>query len=431
VTAAGRWRPGTAGRLAAPGSARDTAGRDALWLFVAALATYAFTSPGATAYDQYARLADAILHGSLSLPARPPHLEMAEWQGRAYFTNPPMPGLLLVPFLWLVEQEPLRAWLVKWNGGWDLPFGLVQTALSILLGAANVGLARIGLGRAPLSRKAANWGAVLFGFGSIHWYHTTIGSVWYLAQIVHATAMWLLVVEWLGRARPALLGLALAAAFWCRMETVVAVPFVLVARPDCWLRPRADEILPRLRLGWLAAFAAPIAGVLLLNAGYNWVRFGVFGNAAYEILISKGDPLYPRGLFDASYWRGHVHIMFRTLPIFTDEFPWAVPAVSGLSIWITTPAFVYALRAPLDRLTAGCWAGIALFMGVLAHFGGTGMTQFGYRFALDFYPLVTLLTVRGMDRPMRWWHVGLILVGVVVNAWGVWVLNFLQIGRLY
>lgn len=418
------WRPS----VAAP---RRSDWRDACWLLVVALAVYGLSCPGATGYDQYARLADAILHGSLSLPERPPHLEMAEWNGRAYFTNPPTPALVLLPLVWIAEREPLRTWLVRWNGGFELPLGLMQAGLSILLGALNVALARLALARIPVGRRAANWGAVLFGFGSIHWYHATIGSVWYLAQIVHATAMWLVVLEWLGRARPALLGLGLAAAFWCRMETIVAVPFVLVARPDRWLHPLIEELVPRPRLGWLAAFAAPLVAVLAFNAGYNWVRFGVFGNKAYEILLAHGAAGYGEGLFNFSYWPGHVHMLFRQPPIVSKTFPWVIPAVSGLSIWFTTPAFLYALRAPLDRLTAACWAGIALFIAVLFQFGGTGMTQFGYRFALDFYPLLTVLAIRGMDRPLRWWHASLIVASVLANAWGVYVLTFLKIGRLY
>ena len=428
-------RPPAAGARPWQGRGRGptaAGGRDAVALFVAALAVYFATCPDATPYDQYARLAEAVLHGTLSLPVRPPHLEMAEYQGRAYFTNPPGPALLLVPLVWLAQLRPVAAWLATFNDGWPLPLGHVQTALSLLLGAANVACARVALGRIPLTRPAANWGAVLFGFGSIHWYHATIGSVWYLAQIVHAAAMWLLMVELLGRARPVLLGAALALAFWCRLETAVAVPFVLVACPERWLHPMTDELVPRPRWRWLVAFAAPLVLVLVLNSAYNWVRFGVLGNAAYEVLIAKGrgDPLFPMGHLHWSYWERHVHVLFKALPIFLEEFPWVVPSVGGTAIWITTPAFVYALRAPWDRLTGACWLGIALFMGVLLMHGGTGMTQFGYRFALDFYPLLVILTLRGMDRPIRWWHAALIAVSVAVNAWGVFVLNILSIQRL-
>jgi hypothetical protein len=420
-----RWNPG---RPAEPHGRKDA------WrFFVAALVIYTLTSPGATAYDQYARFADAMLHGSLSLPQRPPHLEMAEYQGRAYFSNPPTPAILMLPIVWVAEHWPLRAVLVKWNGGWDLPFGLLQTFLSVLLGATAVALARVALGRLPVSRRAANFGAALFGFGSIHWYHTTIGSVWYIAQIAHAVFMWALVCEWVGRARPVLLGSWFAAAFWCRMETIVVAPFILVARPDTWLMPLADELLPRVRWRWLFAFATPIVGVVALNAGYNWVRFGVFSNWAYTMLIEKPEVrgLFPHGLLSWEYWPGHVYVLFRAKPIFMDTFPWLAPSVGGMAIWTTTPVFIYAFRAPIDRLTVACWLGILLFVAQLFQFGGTGMTQLGYRFAMDFYPLLTVLTIRGMDPPIRWWHEAFIVTCIVLNAWYVWVLNILHIERLF
>jgi hypothetical protein len=254
--------------------------------------------------------------------------------------------------------------------------------------------------------------------------------------------MWLLVVEWFGKARPALMGLCFAFAFWCRMETIIAVPFVLVALPDRWLHPRTDEIIPRPRLEWLLAFALPIVGVLALNSAYNYVRFGVFGNQAYEVLINmgKGDPLYQKGLFDLSYWRGHVFVLFEAKPILLGwhEFPYILSGVGGLAIYYTTPAFVYALRAPWDRWTLACWTGILLFIGVLFQFGGTGMTQVGYRFALDFYALLTVLTIRGMDgwvhgvhKPIRAWHMAFIAICVVMNSWWVYTNNILHMERLF
>ena len=102
-----------------------------------------------------------------------------------------------------------------------------------------------------------------------------------------------------------------------------------------------------------------------------------------------------------------------------------------MAIQYTTPAFIYAVRAPLDRLTAACWLGTLLFLSQLFQFGSVGMTQLGYRFAMDFYPLLTLLTIRGMDRPIRWWHTTLIAGCIALNAWYVYVLNILHIERLW
>ena len=468
-------------------------------LFIAALAIYTLTSPGPTAYDQYGLFADRLLHGSLSLPQRPPHLEMAEYEGRAYFTNPPTPSLIMLPFLAIAEREPFRTFFVKRNGGWNFPFGGFQTGLSLIMGALAVALARIGLGRVPqpfsrreraerdriaaagpawaepggsfglaqpfgaaapaggepsfassatleptlgadapparrrLSHRAANWGAILFGFGSIYWYHATIGSVWYVAQIVQVAMMWLLVIEWLGKARPALLGLWIAAAFWCRMETMLASPFVLVTLTDRWLAPRVDQVLPRIRWRWLFAFAAPIVTVIALEFLYNYVRYGTIENYGYRMLIEKPEvaPMYPYGLLSWRYWPGHYHVLFKAKPIFMSTFPYVAPSVGGGAIWSTTPAFIYAFRAPLDRLTAACWLGIVLFLAILFQHCGTGMTQLGYRFAMDFYPLLVVLTMRGMDRPLRRWHVAFVVACVVINAWYVYVLNILVVQRLW
>ncbi len=405
-------------------------------IFLAAFVVYYATSfvwgPGATGYDQYSLFADALIHGHLSLPQRPPHLEMAEYQGRAYFTNPPTPTMLLLPFIWLGEHEPLRTWLTKLNGGWSFPFGAYQTGMSITLGAINVALARIALGRVPVSRRAANWGAILFGFGSIAWYHATIGSVWYLAQIVHATAMWLLVIEWLGKARPMLLGLWLACAFWSRMETLIAAPFLFVTLYDKVFYPRFDELIPRPKVGWFAKFAFPLLVVIVLEFTYNYVRYGMFENYGYRMLIEKPEVrgMFPYGLFSIHYFWNHVQVMFQSVPIMETDFPWVMPKLSGTAIWITTPAFVWAFFAPWDRLTAACWIGITLFIAVLFQHCGTGMTQVGYRFAMDFYALLMILTVRGMD-PIRWWHMPFIAASIVVNAWFVYTTNILQIGRLF
>jgi hypothetical protein len=385
--------------------------------------------------------------------------------------------------------------LVKKYGGFERPLAYFQTYLSLLVGAAAVAVCRLALARIPVTRRGANWGTVLFGFGSIYWYHATIGSVWYLAQIVHGMFMWIMVAEWFGKARPLVLGTCLAFAFWCRMESLIAMPFALVPLADHWLHPRTHEIIPRPRIGWLVTFALPIVTVIALNSLYNYVRFGVFGNAAYDVLINKGqgDPLFPKGLMDPSYWPGHVYVLFKAKPLFYDNYPWILSGVGGIAIWYTTPAFLYALKAPWDRWTLACWTGILLFICILFQFGGTGMTQLGYRFALDFYAPLTILTIRGMDqslipgidqplvrpnrrvlwwltwivssvvagvavwfapwerwtpyfwigialavffvfdnrRPMRWWHVAMILVCVAINTWWTMSLNVLNLGRLF
>ncbi|MER3445510.1 MAG: hypothetical protein C4291_01135 [Candidatus Dadabacteria bacterium] len=97
-----------------------------------------------------------------------------------------------------------------------------------------------------------------------------------------------------------------------------------------------------------------------------------------------------------------------------------------MSIWITTPAFIYALFADIkSKITLACWSGIIPIAFLLFTKNGTGWTQFGYRYAMDFYPFLLLLTVNGIGDRIMWHHRLAICIGILVNLWGVlWINKF-------
>jgi hypothetical protein len=117
-------------------------------------------------------------------------------------------------------------------------------------------------------------------------------------------------------------------------------------------------------------------------------------------------------------------VIFLGLPKLIDTFPYVIPTWNGLAIWITTPAFIYAFKTGIrNKLAIACWVSIVLI--ALANFchGTWGFTQFGYRFAVDFYPFLFILTIMGIGDRIRWHHMALIMIGVVVNLWGVLTLG--------
>jgi uncharacterized membrane protein len=122
--------------------------------------------------------------------------------------------------------------------------------------------------------------------------------------------------------------------------------------------------------------------------------------------------------------------MFAGFPRFVDKFPYVTPSWNGMAIWITTPAFVYSIFAGIrSRLAAGCWLSIVLIALVNSCHGTWGFTQFGYRFAMDFYPFLFILTVKGMGNNLKWHHKVLIIIGILVNLWGVlWISKFGWVG---
>ena len=51
--------------------------------------------------------------------------------------------------------------------------------------------------------------------------------------------------------------------------------------------------------------------------------------------------------------------------------------------------------------------------------------QFGYRYALEFYPFLFLLTMKGMGTELKWHHMLIIALSVVVNLWAMlWIYEF-------
>jgi len=96
----------------------------------------------------------------------------------------------------------------------------------------------------------------------------------------------------------------------------------------------------------------------------------------------------------------------------------------GLEYWPFGALILCGLYFGLhDKLTLACWTAVICigFMLTTYAFSG-GWPQFGDRFALDYYPFLFLLTVRGIGSDLKWHHVLVIGLSILINLWGVvWI----------
>jgi hypothetical protein len=112
--------------------------------------------------------------------------------------------------------------------------------------------------------------------------------------------------------------------------------------------------------------------------------------------------------------------------IFETACPYLVPDAKGMSLLLTSPAWLLGLRALHDygrsRVVTGAVLAVVLIaIANLMHFS-QGWVQFGYRFSNDFAPFALLLVALGVEwfGSRRWGLVaGLVAVSIAVNAWGV------------
>lgn len=292
-----------------------------------------------------------------------------------------------------------------------------QDYLSYFLAASAVSLMIFASQKIKTDIKLAIWTGLLTAFGTITWFMASVGSSWYLGQICAFFFLTAALNEGLGLKRPYLIGVFMGAAYLARIETLITLPIFLYL---CFDKK------------WLKNFMLMAAGFMpfiIFNFNYNLARFGVIWDKAYTLIPGvESESWFDKGLVNLSYIPRHLDIIFTALPSFENKPPFAHPGLGGLAIWFTTPAFLYALRARIkERLVQFLWLSIILISLIIFSHGSTGFAQFGYRFAVDFYPFLILLTIKGVaEKGVKWHHWLLLIFSIIVNFWGVVWINKLN-----
>jgi hypothetical protein len=459
-----------------------------LGLALAALAIYAATRVDRY-YDHFVWQAAAYLEGEVAI--RYPVEGVVGVSGNSYFQDvlpiatsdgvargllpfPPLPALVLLPFVAL------------WGIATD------DQAIFTILAAVEIAICWWTLGRLAV-RPAIRAGTTVFlAFGTVFWFTAQVTTTWYQAHIV-AVGLTLLAIgiavgadppaadpaapdaedegassgtstgtprPW-HRSKPSNLlavdprqfvaGFLFGLACTARLTVVFGAPFfALVGSGGHWWRR-----------GWSAGLGAAIP--ILALVVYNIVTTGHVFHPAYDYLYtleangypalgyhpewSVEDPRYiPQNLGIALF--GLPDVLPSALPnsiafqpelvcieagsargLFDLACPLAVPRDTGMSVLLTSPAYLLAipvLRGPgRSRLVTGAVIAIAAISIVnLMHFS-QGWVQFGYRFSNDVVPFALLLVALGTERLCRRhaWALplaaGALVLSMAVNLWGV------------
>jgi hypothetical protein len=379
--------------------------------------------------DHYVYLASHLVRGDLSVDTLPGgYQDYVSWQGHKYLPLGPLPGLALVPALPFLDMGRTR--IITW--------------VEYLLTLFNVWLFYRVLGRAGVVGESRLWALLLFFGGTIYLSATAAGNSWYYAHVLTTTLLLWAVYETLGKGRAWLVGLALGLAGTTRVTALFALPFVLwlfgTKRTTAKTQNSAGSEEATTTSGSLPAGTPPFAitlGLLLLGlAGplgllltYNYARFGNVLESGYGHAVLTYPPLaqaLERGLFSLQHVPKNLFMLFLQgpLPYPSQEapvlqFPFMQPSKWGMGIFFTSPALLYAFRVNFkSQLPRACLLGVISIMIPLITYYGVGWIQFGYRYGLDFIPLLLLLAALGLPRPLTLASKVLILISVAINIWG-------------
>jgi hypothetical protein len=425
-------------------------------------------------YDHFVWQAAAFLEGHAAI--RYPVATSAERIGNWFFQDvlpvgrvdgvdrglipfPPLPAVLLVPFVAVFG------------------FATDEQLLFTALAAFDVALCWWMVGRLRVSTVVRFGTTVLFAFGTVFWYTAQNTTTWYQAHIV-AVGLTMLAVglaleadarhlavrrrddRGSDSARPGIdrrgivIGLLVGLAATARLTVILAAPFFMLVGPGggWWRR------------SWSVGLGAAIPVVALV--AYNVATTGHVFHPAYDHLYQLEARAYT-GLGyhagwaaeDPRYLPQNLGIMLLAAPEilpdrqrdtlgtidrplctapgaarswFDIDCPLALPRDIGMSVVLTSPALLLAVAAFRDRsrrrlVAAATIAVLLVTVANLMHFS-QGWVQFGYRFSNDTVPFALVLVALGFSRlvdrvPRPRWAmplaIGLIVVSVAINAWGV------------
>jgi hypothetical protein len=363
-------------------------------------------------------LADAFLHGRTWLDFKPGPYDVIIEAGRVYVPFAPFPAIVLLPLV--AVTGPLTA-------------DQVESGVNAVLAAGGVGMCWWLLGRLGVERLVDRlWLAVLFGFSTQVLWVTTRGGVWHTGHLIATILTFGCLIELWGGRRAWLVGLMAGAAFLTRAPLALAIPFYALLLEPATARAAMDQGMDtaaRLR-HWIPwrAWGLLALGVLPSLAGfflYNQIRFGTPLESGYALATLPDwlERQRQQGLFALAHVPMNLDYFLLHLPRPIPEPPFFRPDGLGLSVLITSPGLLFALRTDWRRRRAWWLAGatVAVLVPTLLYYGG-GWLQYGYRYFLDSVPFVMALC--GLAAVYRggiaWpWRLA-ILFGVVVMAIGVY-----------
>jgi len=429
--------------------------RGAVVVYLAFVAAYLGASGGRlrghSQYNHYVYLADGWLHGRLTLAGPPPNendwakidvlklkdgrelrgiygggriggpadrlyplrgdpftvpaAEIASRSTIRLVSFPPFPAIPMLPFV--------AVWGLNFN---DVLFTALWAGLNPML----LFLLFRALRARGLSRRSELddlWLTAMFGVGSVYYFCSVVGEVWFTAQVIAVTLSIIYVWASIEARRPVLAGICVALGFATRPPWLVLPLFLfeavrVVGGRDGLRDPKARRAL----LSSLLKLAAPIAVGGAALAVYNYARFQNPFEFGHRFMpVQWQDRMFRFGLFNYHFLSRNLAAALVLLPRIMTHYPYVKVSQHGMSLLVTSPNLAYTVM-PQERspLTKALWFTVLATALPSLLYQNSGYVQWGYRFSLDYMIYFMVLLAVG-NRPITKLFRALVVVAFAVN----------------
>ncbi len=427
----------------APLTPRPDARRVASIVYVVAVVVYAiFAGDRLKTHspdNHFAYLADAYLHGTLSVRCDPSVVpagetcppggggnDWAHYNDRWFVAFPSFPAVVYMPFVAALGRN-FRNRIVD-----VLLAGLAPALLYLFLEK----LSKKGISVRSWMENVAL--SALFAFGTVYFYTSVQGSVWFFAHVVGCALGAAYLLAALDCERPLLAGVLLGLMFHTRTSMLFAAIFFgmealrVHRKPSEEASARDGELSPATRLWrWLggvdwpaalrkiALFSLPVLAFIALYMVLNKRRFDSWTDPGYRYLQIRWQARINRwGLFNYHYLSRNLGVALALLPWATRISPFVQISRHGLALWFTSPHYLELVRPARQHGLAWSFGVTAAVIAVIdLLYQNSGWVQFGYRFSNDYALfLVALIALTGRRVGKTW--IAVLLLAIGINAFG-------------
>ncbi len=272
--------------------------------------------------------------------------------------------------------------------------------------------------------KNSLWLAWGYIFSSAYLFIAMVPFSWYFAQVVGTTLILLSLYEYFFKKRFLLIGIYIGLAVVTRSNLVLVVIFYLIS------------IYKSGKIKSLFYLLLPVTLALFFLIFYNYIRFGNIFDNGYTRQIMDGFLFQNRklgGLWSLIHFPSNIYYLFFKGPegVFINgtkilTYPYLVPSYFGMSIIFTSPLFLWIFKAPWKNVTVKGAAITALIMLIftLGLFSRGGFVQYGYRFALDFYPFLYLLLIYSVKEKVPNALKVVMIISFLINLYFISIMFF-------
>ncbi len=356
-------------------------------------------------YQQFAVLAKSFLAGKLYFIQ-----EYSSWwhdavafNGQHYWPLGPLPAIILIPFQIFISQGIFHQGSLQ-------PFLVLGVFLTVYSIAQKL----------DYKKEDSLYLAAAFCFASVFLGVAFWPNSWFFSQVITVLLMLLALREWLGKRRFWVIGVIWGLVLLTRVTAATGIIFFI-----------AEALGRSGRLGRLAKLGIPIAVAAIFLGWYNFARFGNPFELGYSMQLAAGNfsGSLQYGLFSVKHILENLYYMLLSFPLPVIEGEWSHNLVApfikadpwGLSIFITSPyllmLFLFSYKNKILKLLLGISILIAI---PIIFYYGIGWYQFGYRYALDFFPFLFLLFMIGYkvkSDTLSWKMKALVVLSSFVNLY--------------